>query len=112
MKCPNCGAEMVRTPDKILTSKPPMYELNCPNCGVIKYEFVHNIHTPGFENEPGKIMYLPDPWQEFRCKSAKDILCALLTNHESYTGDSCNEVFVKQAIGLADELVKQLKQGK
>lgn len=46
-------------------------------------------------------------WQLFRAEAAKDILCHLL---DRYTGDSDNKGFVEQAIGIANELVKQLKE--
>lgn len=46
-------------------------------------------------------------WQPFRTEAAKDILCHLL---DRYTGDSDNKGFVTQAIGIADELIKQLKE--
>ena len=48
-------------------------------------------------------------WQSFRAESAKDILCALLNGNVGYHGDSDNEMFVSQSIGIANELCKQLK---
>lgn len=45
--------------------------------------------------------------EHFRAEAAKDILCHLL---DRYTGDSDNKGFVTQAIGIADELIKQLKE--
>lgn len=47
-------------------------------------------------------------WKSFRAEAAKDILCHLLGDR--YTGDSDNKGFVFQAIGIANELVKQLKE--
>lgn len=49
-------------------------------------------------------------WKSFRAQAAKDILCHLLGDR--YTGDSDNKGFVLQAIGIANELVKQLKDNK
>ena len=49
-------------------------------------------------------------WQSFRAEAAKDILCALLNGNEGYHGDGENELFVNQSIGLADELIRQLKE--
>ena len=49
-------------------------------------------------------------WSSFRREAAKDILCALLTGNDGYHGDGENELFTKQATGLADELIKQLKE--
>ena len=51
-------------------------------------------------------------WSSFRREAAKDILCSLLTGNEGYHGDSENQMFVSQAIGLADELIKQLRDEK
>lgn len=47
-------------------------------------------------------------WQSFRAEAAKDILCHLL--NDRYSGDGDNKPFVSQAIGLTDELIKQLKE--
>ena len=49
-------------------------------------------------------------WKSFRNQAAKDILCALLNGNIDYHGDGDNEMFVLQSIGLADELIKQLKE--
>lgn len=46
-------------------------------------------------------------WQSFRAEATKDILCHLLGR---YAGDSDNKGFVEQAIGITDELIKQLKE--
>lgn len=106
MKCPKCGAEMVRTPDKILTSEPPMYEYVCPKCGAINYKRTDEIDTDNCEH--GVLIALPDPWQDFRCVAAKDFLAAMLTNGS--TPFPHNDAQVKRAIDYADELIKQLKE--
>lgn len=54
------------------------------------------------------IEYNTIDWSSFRREAAKDILCALLTGNEGYHGDGENEMFAKQAVGLADDLIRQL----
>ncbi len=35
VKCNRCGEEAIAYLDEVLTSEPPMYNVNCPNCGRI-----------------------------------------------------------------------------
>lgn len=78
------------------------------------------VSTEAEEGEIGKRIYREDAliikeavdWEAFRREAAKDILAGLTTRMELYIGkkDKC-KVAVLDAITLADELVKQLKDG-
>lgn len=48
-------------------------------------------------------------WAKYRNDATRDVLCALLNGNDGYHGDGENQVFVAQAVNIADELVKQLK---
>lgn len=53
----------------------------------------------------------PVDWSAFRREAAKEILTGLCANNNlGYFGDS-NAALARSAIVLADELVKQLKEG-
>ena len=109
MKCPQCGVEMVRTPDKILTSEPPMYELKCPKCGAIKYKFVDEIDTPGFEGVHGSLIELPDPWFEFRCQAASRFMSAAYAHYGAFSNP---RNIAKKSIEYADILIEELEKQK
>lgn len=49
-------------------------------------------------------------WPEYKANAAKDILCAMVSGLYA-TGDPAPDAqaLVKRAMGLADELVRQLK---
>ena len=47
-------------------------------------------------------------WQSFRAEASKDILCALISDGSI----SITNVEVSESIGLADELIRQLKEKK
>lgn len=49
-------------------------------------------------------------WEKFRREAAKDILAAIMTQVGPYFPHDSNPVYAHQAIVLADELIKQLKQ--
>lgn len=51
-------------------------------------------------------------WVKWRNDAARDVLCALLNGHESPIDLYENQVFVAEAINIADELVKRLKTNK
>lgn len=79
------------------------------------------IATEPEDGEIGKRIYFEDAliikeavdWDAFRREAAKDILAGIATNIQIYINeqDRC-KVAVHDAIALADELVKQLKNGK
>ncbi len=79
------------------------------------------VATEAEEGEVGKRVYLEDSliikeavdWEAFRREAAKEILAGIATRIEIYIGkkDKC-KVAARDAIALADELVKQLKDGK
>lgn len=79
------------------------------------------VATEAEEGEIGKRVYREDAliikeavdWDAFRREAAKDILAGLATRIEIYIGkkDKC-KVATLDAIALADELVKQLKDGR
>lgn len=58
------------------------------------------------------LMYKTLDWQSFRRETAKDILCALVNNNDGYHGDGENGMFAVQAISLADELIRRLREEK
>ena len=43
VKCKHCGAKAVAYTDRILTSDPPQYNVDCPNCGRI-YMFCSEVN--------------------------------------------------------------------
>lgn len=51
-------------------------------------------------------------WVKYRNDAVRDVLCALLNGHEGPIGLYENQVFVAEAINIADELVKRLKTNK
>lgn len=54
-----------------------------------------------------------DKWETFRREAAKDILAGIATNIQIYLNekDKCKAA-ARDAIALADELIKQLKDGR
>ena len=79
------------------------------------------IETEVDEREHGRRIYLEGAliikeavdWAEFRREAAKDILAGIATNIQIYLNekDKCKAA-AHDAIALADELIKQLKDGK
>ena len=120
MECQLCGATMVRTPDKILTTYPAMYEYKCPKCGHIQYQHVEVINSDYAHYVSESLNEKPDPWFEFKCNAAKDILCAMISTDAGYQSilidngyqQRIGENVVSNAIYMADELIKQLKEQK
>lgn len=54
-------------------------------------------------------------WEKFRREAAKDILCAVLAGGIANGAKSFvahKEELVNASIGMADELIKQLREGK
>lgn len=43
VKCPKCGAEAIANTAIVLTSDPPQYNVDCPNCGRI-YMFCYEVN--------------------------------------------------------------------
>ena len=54
----------------------------------------------------------PIDWQAFRREAAKDAMCAILSNSKMVDERSWDYVIsvVKNAVGYADELIKQLQE--
>jgi hypothetical protein len=74
-------------------------------------QYINGEHPGAYETIPGDCLIEIEndfDWQSFRAEAAKDILCHLL--NDRYSGDGDNNSFVMQAIGIADELIKQLKE--
>ena len=107
MECKLCGAVMVKTPDKILTTYPALYEYKCPKCGHIQYQSVEVISSEHAPLVSESLIKKPDPWFNFRCVAAKDILVALVAKSGSESVPDIN--LVVGAIGMADLLIEQLK---
>ena len=42
IRCPKCGAEAIVNTGIVLTSDPPQYNVDCPNCGRI-YMFCSDV---------------------------------------------------------------------
>lgn len=63
---------------------------------------IYKIYQEGYQDRE------LDDWESFRREAAKDILSALCSFRpiSNYKDD------VRQAINIADELIKQLKEGK
>lgn len=80
-------------------------------------EFIETVDQTGDGRKiytEGQVVLLEDvDWDAFRREAAKDILAGIATNIQIYINeqDRC-KVAVHDAIALADELVKQLKDGK
>lgn len=55
------------------------------------------------------LCYEESEWKEFRREAARDILCTLISISDDRT--SVNVRLVKSSIAVADELIKQLKEG-
>lgn len=90
------------------TPELPHYLCKLPN-GTMKVIIATDliIQEPKLEDEPqGVIYYEESVWTKFRRESAKDILCALVSDGRT----SVNAETVKNSISLADELIKQLKE--
>lgn len=51
-------------------------------------------------------------WSSFRREAAKDILCAITVNGIMVGNDAHYKLMAQEAIKQADELIKQLKEGK
>lgn len=79
------------------------------------------VATENEEGEVGKRIYFEDSliikeavdWEAFRREAAKDILAGIATRIEIYINekDRCKAA-AHDAIALADELVRQLKDGR
>lgn len=83
----------------------------CKDCGLFGCERRGDGETECFYDadlQASKELEEKAYWQSFRAEAAKDILCHLL--NDKYSGDGDNKPFVSQAIGLTDELIKQLKE--
>lgn len=106
MKCPFCGAEMVRVPDKILTSMPPKYEYKCPKCGCVSYQTADVLDTDGLSGVRSSFVELPDPWFEFRCEVAGRMFAAAYSHRGSFVNP---HAVARQSIGYADILIEELK---
>lgn len=50
-------------------------------------------------------------WVRYRNDAAKEVLCSLLNGNEGHHGVYENQVFVAEAVNIANELVKRLKTG-
>lgn len=80
-------------------------------------EFIETVDQTGDGRKiytEGQVVLLEDvDWDAFRREAAKDILAGIATNIQIYINeqDRC-KVAVHDAIALADELVKQLKNGR
>lgn len=48
-------------------------------------------------------------WVKYRNDTAREVLCSLLNGNEGHHGVYENQVFVAEAVNIADELVKRLK---
>lgn len=113
-KCPKCGATMERDDSLVLTSIPPKYRYICPNCGEMEADTYPPLLSPydAVKQEltlEDLVKYREEldnwDWEKLRREAAKDILCAFCSFPPiNYKDD------VKQAINLADELIKQLKE--
>lgn len=44
VKCKYCGAEAIANIGMVLTSDPPQYNVDCPNCGRI-YMFCYEVNS-------------------------------------------------------------------
>lgn len=79
--------------------------------GMVTYIDSHNVLRVGCpcDGEWQIIVEVSDSgfdWVKYRNDAARDILCALLNgNYHGYE----NQTFVRQAVMIADKLVKQLK---
>lgn len=45
----------------------------------------------------------------WRNDAARDVICAMLNGNEGHYGVYTNQIFVAEAVNIADELVRQLK---
>ena len=44
VKCKKCGGEAIADIGRVLTSYPPQYNVDCPNCGRT-YMFCHEVNA-------------------------------------------------------------------
>lgn len=65
------------------------------------------VSEVGFLNPYEQYMEDVSDWSDFRREAAKDILCAMLSSKQEASTQDINT-----AISIADELIKQLREGK
>ena len=51
--CPKCGSKAIAHTDVVLTSNPPMYNVDCPKCGRI-YMFCSDVNEQLYPDDPIK----------------------------------------------------------
>lgn len=93
------------------TPELPHYLCKLPN-GTMKVIIATDlvIQEPKIDEWPQGVLYYEESeWTKFRREAAKDILCALVS---LFDGTSVNAKLIKGSIAVADELIKQLKEGK
>lgn len=97
--CPKCGTQMLRSSDGYI----------CPKCGIQTFgEMI--INPPEVTQEEALKILREDAdwdWEKFRREAAKDILAATYNSLIA----PCKEQ-VRNAITCAEELIRQLKDGK
>lgn len=84
--------------------------------GLLRFAMPHDgeweIIKPKFDTndfQQGVILVEESKWSIFRRETTKDILCSLLQDGR-YSGDGDNRGFVSQAIGIADDLIEELRK--
>ena len=107
--CSRCGAQMEIEEGVICTSIPPMYRYRCPKCGAMEFD-VEKYPMPVVDLDKNFGSVAPPfffDWQAFRAEAAKDLI-PFAARMKDYRGYPCD--IVMEAILLADELIKQLKE--
>lgn len=107
--CSKCGAQMQIEEGVMTTSIPPMYRYHCPVCGGLEFD-TEMYPVPEIVDDIRN--YRPFQarvdWDAFRMEAAKDILCSLLNAGMLDKWEN----LARTAIKGADELIKQLRDGK
>ena len=78
--------------------------------------YICGLHPNGNEVEflAEDVEIIPNDWDDFRMKAAKDILPSIITAaSKDYEFESLNkDIWCEQAVAWADSLIKQLKEEK